>query len=384
MEATRNLSLPLWFGQEALDAVEGVSEPNAEYWRMFLECGPKQLAPNLDTRCGIVGLGAGFLPVTVNHAEADNSYPCSLLTQYVRYPLGEMRLLKGVLSRIAARAALKGLGALLEIGHIDRIVQWNSWLLSTNLLPPLSSEVLEATTQTLVRAHPREAVLVKNIHGRDDASLPELFLKAGYELFPSRKIYFFDGRDARFLARSSVKQDLAALQKLRNYEQVEHHDFCVEDVPRIVRLYEMLYLEKHSRFNPKYTLLFIQKALEKRLLEFRGLRHASGRLDAVFACFRRGGVLSTPFVGYDTALAHEPGFYRLLVAMLLKRVAEEGALLNYSSGAGEFKRRRGGEGCIEFNAVYSRHLPLERRLPFWVLGQCAQHFGQRFLSGSTV
>jgi hypothetical protein len=257
-------------------------------------------------------------------------------------------------------------------------------LLSTNLLPPLSCGVLQATTDTLVRAYPREAVLVKNIHGREGAAVPELFRQAGYQLFPSRKIYFFEGKEARFLARSSVKQDLAALQKLRNYEQVEHHDFCVEDVPRIVRLYEMLYLEKHSRLNPMYTPLFIQKALERKILEFRGLRHSSGRIDAVFACFRRGGVLATPFVGYDTALGHEPGLYRLLVAMLLKRVAEEGMLLNYSSGAGEFKRRRGGEGCIELNAVYTRHLPLERRLPFLVLEQCAQQFGRHFLSGSTV
>jgi hypothetical protein len=384
MEDSLNRSLPVSFGQTALSALEGTCEPNADYWRLFLESGPTELAPNLDTRCGIVGLGSGFLPVTVNEGGDYNSYPCSLLTQYVRYPLGEMRLLKGGLTRLAAWAALKGLGALLEVGHIDRVVQWNSWLLSTNLLPPLSCAVLHATTETLLRSFPRHAVLVKNIHGWDGTGLPELFLQAGYSLFPSRKIYFFEGKAARFLARSNVRQDLAALQKLRKYEQVEHHEFSGEDVPRIVRLYEMLYLEKHSRLNPMYTPLFVKKALEKRLLEFRGLRHASGRIDAVFACFRRGGVLATPFVGYDTALGHEPGFYRLLVAMLLKRVAEEGMLLNYSSGAGDFKRRRGGEGCIEFNAIYTRHLPLERRLPFLVLEHCANQFGRRFLSGSTV
>ena len=128
----------------------------------------------------------------------------------------------------------------------------------------------------------------------------------------------------------------------------------------------------------------MRKALERKALEFRGLRHSSGRIDAVFACFRQGNVTVTPFVGYDTSMAGEPSFYRLLVAMLLKRVAEEGTLLNYSSGAGEFKRRRGGEGCIEFNAVYTRHLSLERRLPFLLLEQCAQVFGRRFLEGSTV
>ena len=384
MEDPLSPPLPLWFGDAALHAIKGPCEPNAEYWRLFLETGPTALAPNLNTRCGVLGLGTGFLPVTINQGEADNSYPCSLLTQYVRYPLGEMRLLNRGLPRLAAWAALKGLGGVLEFGHVDRVVQWNSWLMSTNLLPPISGAVLQATTETLVRAFPQHAVLVKNIHDRDGAGLPGLFLQAGYSLFPSRKIYFFEGKTAGFLARSNVRQDLAALQKLKNYEQVEHQDFCGEDVPRILRLYEMLYLEKHSRLNPRYTPLFVKKALEKRLLEFRGLRHASGRIDAVFGCFRSGGVLATPFVGYDTALGNESGFYRLLVAMLLKRVAEEGMLLNYSSGAGDFKRRRGGEECIEFNAIYTRHLPVERRLPFFILEKCANQFGRRFLSGSTV
>jgi hypothetical protein len=314
----------------------------------------------------------------------DNSYPCSLVTQYVRYPLGELRLLKSRIFQWAARAGLTGVGALLEWGAIDRVVQWNAWLLSTNLLPPLSGEVLKATTDSLAGHFPRHAILVKNIHDREDPKLPGMFLQAGYQLIPSRKIYFFDGKARGFLSRSSVKQDMAALGKLTDYKLVEHHEFQPEDVPRIVRLYELLYIEKHSRLNPRYTPFFVRKALEQRFLEFRGLRHLSGRIDAVFACVRRGDVVATPFVGYDTAMIREPGFYRLLVAMLLKRVAEEGTLLNYSSGAGDFKRRRGGEGCLEFNAVYTRHLPIEQRLPFLLLDRCAGYFGSRFFSGTTV
>ena len=384
METTGDRHLPLLFGKAALDAMVGSADPNADYWRLFLECGPTLLAPNLDACPGIVSVGGGFSPLTVNHGEVGNSYPCSLLTQYVSYPLGEMRLLNGWLTRLAARAGLKGLGSILKFGAIDRLVQWNSWLMSTNLLPSLSVKSLEATTELLLQQFPQHAILVKNIHGRENPALPGLFLQGGYQLLPSRKVYFFDGKSAAFLSRSNVKQDLSALRNLKDYTQVEHHEFSSEDAPRIARLYEMLYLEKHSRLNPAYTPLFVRKALEKRALEFRGLRHSSGRIDAVFACFRQGNVTVTPFVGYDTAMAREPGFYRILVAMLLKRVAEEGTLLNYSSGAGDFKRRRGGEGCIEFNAVYTRHLPWVRRLPFLLLEKCAQVFGRRFLEGSTV
>ncbi len=372
------------FEGAALGVSAGNAAPNAEYWRLFLEAGPQAVASNLSTRPGVLAGGGGWFPLVLNGGESGNSYPCSLLTQYVHYPLGEMRLLKGALFRAAVRAGLHGLGAVLTAGEVDRVVQWNSWLLSTNLLPSVSSFDVQAATASLAAHHPEHAVLVKNVHGREDPDLPRVFEENGYQLMPSRKVYFFDGKPAAFLSRNNVKQDLSALRKLREYVPVEHHEFGLEEAPRIARLYEMLYLEKHSRWNPAYTPFFVRKALEKRLLEFRGLRHVSGRIDAVFACFRRGNVVTVPFVGYDTGLQTEPGLYRLLVAMLLKRVAEEGVLLNYSSGAGDFKRRRGGEGCVEYNALYTSHLPVRRRLPFFVLEQCSRQFGRRFLSGNLV
>jgi hypothetical protein len=236
----------------------------------------------------------------------------------------------------------------------------------------------------LVEAFPGHAVLLKNIHAFEDPELPGRLESAGYDLITSRQIYFFDGGKAAFLARSDVKKDLKALKSLREYSMVNHDDFTVNDVPRITELYAKLYLDKHSRLNPQYTGLFVARAWKERLLEFKGLRHESGRIDAVYACYRAGGVTSTPFIGYDTSLPGEIGFYRLLVGMLLRDVAEGGLLLNYSSGAGEFKRRRGGEPAIECNAVYTRHLPAGRRFVYRVLGGVLNRFGRRFLEENKV
>jgi hypothetical protein len=272
----------------------------------------------------------------------------------------------------------------LRCAGASRVVQWNSWLLSTNLLPALSIQEINTTTDLLSFRFPSHAILVKNVHDREDTDLCRKFIEAGYQLVPSRKIYFFDGATGKFLSRSNVKQDIAALRKLKEHTPIEHHEFLPEDAPRIVRLYEQLYLEKHSQLNPRYTLEFVQSALENRFFEFRGLRHTSGRIDAVFACFRREKIVSTPFVGYDTSRQARADYYRLLVAMLLRRVAEEGSLLNYSSGAGEFKRRRGGEACLEFNALYTKHLHVKRRLAFSLLNRGLCALGTRFLSSTSV
>lgn len=368
------------FGWAAYETIRCSGLPNADYWRYVLERGSLGLAANLTAEPGILGDGSDFIPVTVDRDEDETSYPCSLYTQYVRYPRGEIRLLGSGLTRGVARVVLRGLGAAMDAARVRRVVQWNSWLLSTNLLPPLADHVVATNTSLLATRFPKHAVLVKNVHGREDPDLPLKFTDNGYHLLPSRLIYFFDGKNPTFLKKSNLRQDLAALRKLGNYEPVEHHEFHPEDAPRVLRLYEMLYLEKHSQLNPRYTVDFIQKALKQRFLEFRGLRHSSGRIDAVFACFRRGNVLTTPYVGYDTSNTERHSFYRLLVAMLLKRVAEEGLLLNYSSGAGEFKRRRGGEACLEFNAVYTGHLPLARRLTFAALSACMRTPAAHLLS----
>ncbi len=354
-------------------------DDGAAYWSFFLENSVRTLAPNLRVKAGVVRCRERIWPLTVEGELGENSYPCSLFTQYVRYPLAELSLLKSKWAQAGAWSALQFLGVGLRFGQVDQTVQWSSSLLSTNLHGSDLVKDAPTVTTALTKQFPNHAILLKNIHAFEDPELPSRLEACGYDLITSRQIYFFDGKNPEFLSRSDVKRDLKALRALKSYSVVESDSFFPEDIPRITALYRMLYLEKHSYLNPQYTEKFVARALNERLLEFRGLRHESGRLDAVFACFQKGRVTTTPFIGYDTTLTIDTGFYRLLVAMLLKRVAEQRLLLNYSSGAGEFKRRRGAQAGLEWNAVYVRHLPPDRRIPYQVLGALMNRWGKRFL-----
>ena len=91
------------------------------------------------------------------------------------------------------------------------------------------------------------------------------------------------------------------------------------------------------------------------------LRDEAGRLVAALGIFSFGTVRSVPFVGYEVGAPVEDGLYRRLVAGLLDEVKRERFVLNYSSGADDFKRRRGGEPVLEFHALYAGHLPAYRR-----------------------
>ncbi len=372
------------FGSEANSRLAHLTEARYAYWRGVVGNGSKAYASNLKTRPGIIQTERGIWPLTVNDQRENNSYPCSLYTQYVTYPLAELSLIPDPIQRKVARIGLLGLDGLLGVAKSERVVQWSSWLFSTNLHEREMGADIPEVTRCLISAYPDHAILVKNIHGVEDFGLPQAFEENGYELITSRQIYFFDGRKPDFLQKSTVKRDIKALGQLKGYTPVEHEEFGPKDLPRITELYRMLYLDKHSWLNPQYTETFVSRAWRERWLEFRGLRHESGRLDAVFGCFTSGTTTSTPFIGYDTQLSPEIGFYRHLVSMLLVRLAERRWLLNYSSGAGDFKRRRGGFPVIEYNAIYHAHLPPARRAAYRGLAELANRWGKDFLEQNEI
>ena len=78
--------------------------------------------------------------------------------------------------------------------------------------------------------------------------------------------------------------------------------------------------------------------------------------------------MTQPLFGYDTSLPLEEGLYRLLTLVTLQEGVKRGLLVHASGGVGKFKKVRGGESVTEYNAVYTKHLPRKRQLP-WKLIQ---------------
>ena len=60
--------------------------------------------------------------------------------------------------------------------------------------------------------------------------------------------------------------------------------------------------------------------------------------------------------GYDTTLPQNLGLYRRLMALLYVEAQRRDCRLHLSSGAGTFKRGRGGVPHQEYSAIYSGHL----------------------------
>jgi len=338
------------------------------YWRDVVDGGPQRLASNLDVAAGLVVTQNGAWPLTVSSRAVGNAYACSLHTHYVEYPRAEARQLRSRLERALATGAFAALDPLLRAAGIDRHVQWSSWLLSTNLHPRGVCEAVGPVTRILAERFPDHAIALRCVDPRTHPHLTDALRDEGYALVAARQIWYFDGAQASFAHRSDVKRDSKLLAAMQEYTCCDVGELSTDDLERMTQLYRSVYLDRHTHFNTAYGEQFLRLGVSAGWLRAKALRHSSGRIDGVFARFDGECSVSVPFIGYDTRLPVDLGLYRALFAALLRDVAAEGALLNYSSGAGDFKRRRGGEMTVEYNAIYARHLSHGRRAA--LLGLC--------------
>lgn len=308
------------------------------------------------------------LPISINEEEYVNSYVCSPYSHYVTYAKEELVLIQQRWLKFALKTLINCFGVFCKWCRINKTVHINNWLLSTNLYPALRSEQLAAVLSFLRECFPRHTLILRSLNAYTNAPLLEAARQHGCRLVPSRQIYLVEpanGDSITSKARWLLKRDRALVQK-HGYSVVTANELQEQDIPRIIQIYNMLYLQKYSLCNPMFTEDFIRLALQEQTLQLVALRK-DGRVDAVLGYFCRNGVMTTPLFGYDTDLPLEIGLYRMLSALLFFIAQRNGHVLHESSGAAQFKRNRGAVADIEYSAVYDQHLSWPRRLCWIVL-----------------
>ncbi len=336
-----------------------------EYLAVLARSGPRALIENAGGRAGIVRVGDRAMPLielTPGDARTD---VCSAYVHYVDYSREEWRARAAGPATWIAPAGIGVLDVVLRACRIDRLLYVNNWLFSTNPPPGLSTDDIVALVELLVELHPDAAIVFRSICPTFDPASAAALGRAGFRLVRSREVYLLDTRRSGFLARHNVRADFALLAD-SPYEILETIPRSGRLASRINRLYRMLYLERHSRLNAAYTDGFFAALLGARAFRFHFLRR-DGRVDAFVMSYVAGGSMIGLLVGYDTRLPRELGLYRICVASLIRDAWRDGLRLHLSAGAGRFKMLRGCRPASEFDAVYDRHLPRRRRLPWRLL-----------------
>jgi Acetyltransferase (GNAT) domain len=341
---------------------------------------------NVDTRMHVLDTGEHLFPVSENSGleAADNSYVVSPLTAYAAYAQDELRRLARPGLTWPLRCLVGVVGAGLAHAGINRLVQVNNWLLSTNIYPPhWQGQGLADLTRLCTQRWPDHCIGFRSLNHVLNAALMQELQALGYLAVPSRQVYVFDGRagpQAPFFKHHNTQLDAALLRKT-SYRVVTGDALQDTDYARLEQLYQLLYLDKYCPLNPQYTATWLRCGQRDGWLELRALRSPQGRIDGVVGWVRNAHILTAPIVGYDTALPQRLGLYRLLTHLCLQRAAELRMVLNFSSGAAHFKRLRGGQPAIEYSMVYVRHLPRARQWVWRLLAAVLHGVGVPLMKG---
>lgn len=334
-----------------------------DYVLEMMETSSQTYVKNVVAEISILAIDDLLLPITKTIPTADNSYVVSPYTQYVSYAIEELWELNHRFLEVILKILLKMIGIVFKVGKIDDVVIVNNWLLSTNLYEEMTDDQAERIMRYLQTIYPNHAIIYRSLIMSMHNSIIQRLEKNGALSVPSRSIYIFSPENLSTLKkhqRKRIRQDYKYLQQ-SGYTIVENKQITVEDIPKILSLYNGLYLEKYSYYNPQFTEMFIKQAWQENLLTFKLLKKGD-QIDGAVGFVVRNGVMTTPILGYDLTLPKEVGLYCLCSMLLTDHSLTTGLTLHRSGGAGKFKSLRGAVNEIEYAAVNVKHLSWGKKL----------------------
>lgn len=362
---------PKLYTRENIHTLQFPSSDDVDYARRYLiplmtEDPQKYIRNVHNTELMAVKVGETVIPITITDFHPQNTYTVSPYSHYVSYGgLEEVKHLNNKLAEIVVKVIMSPVGSYFRYSELDKVVFVNNYLLSTNLYPSVNNDQLSALSEALIRWFPDRAIVFRSVDRKKNPHVYDTLKELGYDLVLSRQVWYMD--PVASLKTRQCREDVRVLKK-NGCEIVNGKDLSDDELHRAVRLYEMLYLEKYSYYNPQFTFEFLKLARDEGVLHMYGLKK-DARLNGIMGFFVRNGTMTQPLFGYDTSLPPDEGLYRLLTLVTLQEGAKRGLLVHASGGVGKFKKVRGGESVTEYNAVFTKHLPRKRQLPWKLIGK---------------
>jgi hypothetical protein len=360
---------PLLYTRENIHTLSFPQTEDGDYARRYLlpmmMDGPGKYIKNVhNTQMMLAKVDEVIFPVTVTDFHPENTYTCSPYSHYISYGgYEEVRHIGNPPLEALIKLLLRPVAQYFRKAELDKVVFVNNYLVSTNLYPSVSSDQLSALAEALPKWFPDRAIVFRSVDERKNPHVMNTLKEKNYEMILSRQVWYIDPEEA--IRSKGYKEDVRLLRN-HGYEIVGGGDLSDEDLARSLELYNKLYLEKYSYYNPQFTLEFMKLARDQGILHLRALKRA-GKINAVMGFFIRNHATTPPLFGYDTSLPKQEGLYRLLTQLNIQEALQQNLLVHMSSGVGKFKKGRGGKSVIEYNAVYDKHLPKYRQRPWKLL-----------------
>ena len=371
----------IFFRKENIDDCPWPETEEGQYVREFLtpliKNGVSQYIENVKTDYGVLILDDLALPISINKTEWDNSYVCSPFSYFISYAKESLDFVSRPWVSHSGNALLDGCGKILKKLQFNKIIVVNNWLFSTNLYPKITPEQLLKIKQFLQNTFLDHAIVFRGVDESTNPVCYQTLQDIGFEYIATRQIFFLNPLESSVFESRLFKSDLKTL-KTGGYEIIDGKEIKDDDLPRLLELYTHLYIDKYSTLNPKFNEKYLNLMLKKNLMTFKGLKK-NGRIDGIIGYVEREKKMYCPYFGYDRNIPKEEAVYRQLCTVLMLEAEKKGLFFHQSAGASAFKKMRKAHDCIEYTAVFDKHLKFQRRIPWIILKMLYNTLGVYFM-----
>ena len=366
---------------------------------------------NTPCEAGLLYVQGRRIPWTLSAPDSrydnERSYTVSPYAHYIGYALDEIQihLAKKPMLSLLAESIVKTVGFIFDRLGFDSSIYFNNQLLSTNLWPttihwsPHQVEMVnrDLRSQAAASGDSQRAIVWRSVDSLSQPALTKTLTKSpSCLLIPARVVNWseFEGdfaksdiykrkdfqRDLK-LFRNQVGWDIVKQENSDDYQDSKYRMMTItpehltmKDAESIVELFNQLYISKYSRRNPQLTPKGLIRMATNGFFRIYVLRvrtpgendvNKLGRIVGFCTWSTMYDVTNSSFVGYDIQGDEDKDLYRLVMMMIHNNLIESGLTkCHMSGGANRFKRRRGAQSTIEYNAVFVDHLPFYQQVPW--------------------
>jgi hypothetical protein len=289
--------------------------------------------------------GPCSLPMTtsVQPRQACACYITSLRSAWFDYAAEE------IADKPRAAWSFRCAGQIARLLGLDKIVLVGNAPISTNVWTRDYISEIPNSCRQAAAVYSDCFIGVRNLQKGKHALLMAQLEEQGFYAIPARIVYEFDFRQNALQERSHLNRDRAALK--RSGLQVNLLTMISEEEAVHFRnLYQAIYIDKHSALNAQYTPQFFTDMVSSGVMTALVLQNKDNRVIAFAMLYAVDDTLTVPALGYDPQSPIN-GLYRQLFAAISLYAQDKRMLLNYSSGAGDFKRKRGGVAHLEYTLL---------------------------------
>lgn len=338
--------------------------------------GNKQ-AQNIHAQLDVIRTKCNSYQIAVQRGHYQDSYLYSVYSHYIHYAKEELRKLSLPWYARALFLFLQILSFVLRIGRINTTAFVNASFYSTDKQDCLPKQEVQQLTSSLENSYPNYAIAFRCVNHTEHKELMEHLSMQQFQSIPYRLIYrHYPDNIPKKKQAKKVETDITLLEN-SSYKQEEIYYLSETELLRIQELYNKLYIQKYSSFNPQYTASFFQQLITQKSVQLVVLRQ-NNQIDGVIG-YREGKRSLYPLLlGYDTDKKGVP-LYRMLQAILFQKAKKTGKSIHQGAGASFYKKQRGGIPEWEYLFVRYKHLPIWRRLPWELLKYVTHAVGTKIV-----